>query len=61
MLCRNKIKSAGSEMAARRTKTETLVITRVLMVRISSKEDIFDVLSKKEAVVGAIPVDDGGN
>ena len=55
------VKSACSETAARTHKMETFPIPRVLMVRMSRKESIFDSMSTKEAIVDAIPVKDEDN
>ena len=55
------VKSACSETAARTHKMETFPIPRVLMVRMSRKESIFDSMSIKEAIVDAIPVDNEDN
>ena len=54
-------KSARSETAAGTHKTENFPIPRVLMVRMSSKEAIFDGLSTKEYIVDDFPVDDEDN
>ena len=40
---------------------ETFTTPRVLMVRISRKEAIFNGMSTKEAIVDAIPVDNEDN
>ena len=55
------VKSARSETASGTHKTETFPIPRVLMVRMSRKEAIFDVLYTKEDIVYAFPVDDEDN
>ena len=55
------VKSARSETASGTHKTETFPITRVLMVRKSRKEAVFDGLSKKEDTVDNLPVDNEGN
>ena len=55
------VKSARSETAAGKHGIEIFPIPRVLTVRVSSKEAIFDVLSTKEEIVDALPVEDEAN
>ena len=52
------VKSTRSKTASRTHKTETFPIPRVIMVRMSRKEAIFDGLSTKEDIVDAFHVDD---
>ena len=55
------VKSARSETAPGTHKTETFTIPRVLMVRMSNKEAIFDGIYTREVMVDAFPVDDEEN
>ena len=55
------VKSPRSETAARTQKIETFPIPRVLYVRISRKEAIFDGMSTKEDIVDDLPVDNEDN
>ena len=60
-MCRYQVKSACSETATGTPKRETFLIPRIVMVRMSRKDDIFDGMSTKKAVVDDIPVDDEYN
>ena len=55
------VKRPRSETAARKQKTETFQIPRVIYVSMSSKEAIFDGLSTKEDIVDYFPVDNEDN
>ena len=55
------VKIPRSETSLGTHKTETFPITRVLMVRTSRKEAIFDGMSTKEEIVDAFPVEDEEN
>ena len=55
------VKSPRSETAAGTHKTETFPTPRVIYLRMSRKEAIFDGLSKKEDIVDYFPVDDEDN
>ena len=55
------VKSSRYETAAGTHKTETFTIPRVVMVRMYSKEAIFDFIFTKEDIVDALPVDDDNN
>ena len=55
------VKSPPSKTAAGTHKTETFLIPRVLYVRMSRKESIFDGMSTKEDIVDDFPVDDEDN
>ena len=55
------VKSRCSETAVRTHKTETFPIPRVIMVRMSRMEAVFDVLYTKEDIVDATHVADEDN
>ena len=53
--------SACYETSSATPKTDTFLTTRVLMVRICRKGDIFDGMSMKEAIIDDIPDDNEEN